>query len=241
MFLLLLLLFWLRFCFKHKKWLIDYCSTVATKTNNFSSFPWCIWRGMLRPPSVMSLVFLVQFLFWVGKHSDAHTKIHTQKTHRIEMLTSYFIFYTRDFLSSACSAFCLFEFRLHLWHKYFIDSVLWIRLLMLLLLLFCVFITLRSKPVAMKLPLWACLLVFFLISCHLLFMLGNFFVSFFHLFSSASIDLRCTKNETNFKVHRRIAKIQKMRVREKERRSDMLTYRYITSSRRHHKWLAICW
>lgn len=40
---------------------------------------------------------------------------------------------------------------------------------------------------------------FSLISCHLLFMLGNFFVSFFHLFSSAFIDLRCTKNETNFK------------------------------------------
>lgn len=73
-----LLLFWLRFCFKHKKWLIDYCSTVATKTNNFSSFPWCIWQGMLRPPSVMSLVFLVQFLFWVGEHSDAHTQIHTK-------------------------------------------------------------------------------------------------------------------------------------------------------------------
>lgn len=28
------------------EWLIDYYITAVTKTNKFSSFPWCIWRDM---------------------------------------------------------------------------------------------------------------------------------------------------------------------------------------------------
>lgn len=201
---LLLLLFWLRFCFKHKKWLIDYCSTVATKTNNFSSFPWCIWRGRLRPPSVMSLVFLVQFLFWVGKHSDAHTQIHTKKPIELKcwQVISYFIrgischplvqhFVCSNFVCicgtnilliqccefGCCCCYCF------------------------VCLLLC-----EANQLQWSYHFEHVCWFFFLISCHLLFMLGNFFVSFFHLFSSAFIDLRCTKNETNFKSSQKNSK-----------------------------------
>lgn len=164
---------------------------------------------------------------------------------RIEMLTSYFIFYTGDFLSSACFSirccYCCLD-------ASFVcicgTNILLIQCCMnggggvVVVIVLCYYFARQTSCNDVATCVLACLLVCLFLFIHDIccLLLDSFFLSCSILFSSTGLFMPTLSFEI-FNGTKQRNKMQHKSLREKVICSLIDIY----PVRRHHKWLAICW